>query len=128
MFCKCEQFFPHTVRLFFPLEYFTLTYDLSGFKSRVKRRLSPFGIFLKRVCYVLSTFGIFFFLTTCLLVVVQPCVEWIPIKKVTCRANPLWRESTHFRLSQFYFLNIHNPCEFFEKDYYWFTNVLEQIF
>ena len=59
-FTNVNSFSPHTVRLFFPLEYFTWTYDLSGFKSRVKRRLSPFGIFLKRVCYVLSTFGICF--------------------------------------------------------------------
>ena len=42
-----NSFFPHTARLlnFLPLEFFPLTYDLSGFKSRINRYLFTVGSF-----------------------------------------------------------------------------------
>ena len=64
-----NSFFPCTAKLWnsLPIEYFPLTYDLSGFNSRINRHL--------------LTFLCFFFLTPCLVVAVQPCLESIPPKK-----------------------------------------------
>ena len=41
------SFFSHTARIWNspPVEYFPLTYDLSGFKSRINRHLLPVGSF-----------------------------------------------------------------------------------
>ena len=41
-----NSFFPHTARLWnsLPIEWFPLTYDLSGFKSRTNRHLLTFNI------------------------------------------------------------------------------------
>ena len=40
-----NSFFPRTARLgkFLPIEYFTLTYDLSDFESRINRHLLTVG-------------------------------------------------------------------------------------
>ena len=40
-----NSFFPHTARFWnsLPLEFFLLTYDLSGFKSRINRHLLTVG-------------------------------------------------------------------------------------
>ena len=42
-----NSFFPHAARLWnsLPIECFTLTYDLSGFKSRINRHLLTVGSF-----------------------------------------------------------------------------------
>ena len=42
-----NSFFPRTARLWnsLPIEYFTLAYDLSGFKSRINRHLLTVGSF-----------------------------------------------------------------------------------
>ena len=42
-----NSFFPHTAKLWnsLPIEYFPLTYDLSGFKSRISRNLLTVGSF-----------------------------------------------------------------------------------
>ena len=42
-----KSFFPHTTRLWnsLPIEWFPLTYDLSGFKSRINRNLLIVGSF-----------------------------------------------------------------------------------
>ena len=42
-----KSFFPHTARLWnsLPIEYCPLTYDLNGFKSRIKKHLLSVGSF-----------------------------------------------------------------------------------
>ena len=42
-----NSFFPHTAKLWnsLPIEYFPLTYDLSGFKYRINRHLLTVGFF-----------------------------------------------------------------------------------
>ena len=42
-----KSFFPRTARLWnsLPIEYFPLTYDMSGFKSRINRHLLTVGSF-----------------------------------------------------------------------------------
>ena len=58
-----NSFFPRTARLWnsLPIECFPLTYDLSGFKSRVNRYLSTVGSFWIDFLYAL-TFLCFLFL------------------------------------------------------------------
>ena len=58
-----NSFFPGTARLwnFLPTKCFPLTYDLSGFKSRINRHLLTVGSFLLDFLYSL-TFLCFFFL------------------------------------------------------------------
>ena len=49
-----NSFFPHTARLWnsLPIECFPLTYDLSGFKSRINRHLLTAGLFNRfPVCF-----------------------------------------------------------------------------
>ena len=69
-----NSFFPHTARLWnsLPIECFSLTYNLSDFKSRIDR--NKFS-----VCF--NVFVLLFLVTPCLVVAVHPCVEWIPILK-----------------------------------------------
>ena len=77
-----NSFFPRTPRLWdsLPLECIPLTYDFSGFKSRINRQFN-WTFFLNRfpICYNLVV--LLFLVTPCLLVAVQPCMEWIIIKK-----------------------------------------------
>ena len=76
-----NSFFPRTARLWnsLPIECFPLTCDLSGFKSRIKRHLLTVGFSKQSLCPLI--FLCFFFLVTaCLVVAVQPCMEWISIK------------------------------------------------
>ena len=70
-----NSFFPHTIRLWnsLPIECFPLTYDLNAFKSRINRHLLTVGS--------LILFVILFLVTQWIVVAVQPCMEWIPIKK-----------------------------------------------
>ena len=72
-----NSFFPRTARLwsFLPTECFSLTYDRSdneqiSFNCR---------FFLNRFPLCFNLFVIFFLVTPCLIVAVQPCMEWIPI-------------------------------------------------
>ena len=63
-----NSFFPHIARLWnsLPIECFPLTYDLSGFKSRINRYRFP-------VCF--NLFVLLFLVTPCLVVAFQPCME-----------------------------------------------------
>ena len=62
-----DSFYPSTARLwkFLYIKCFSLTYDLNGFKSRINRQL----------------FVLLFLVSPCLVVAVQPFMEWIPIRK-----------------------------------------------
>ena len=77
-----NSFFPRRARLLnsLPIEYFPLTYNLNGFKSRINRHLLTVGSFSRDFLYA-TIFSCFFFVTPCLVVAVQPYMEWIPIKK-----------------------------------------------
>ena len=74
---------PRTVRLWnsLSIECFPLTYDLSGFKSRISRHLLTAGSFQTDFLYALLFFVLFVLVTPCLAVAVHPCMELIPIKK-----------------------------------------------
>ena len=69
-----NSFFPCTARLWnsLPIKCFPLTYDLSGFKSRINISFNC-SFFLNRfpVCF----FVLPFLVTPCLVVAVQPCME-----------------------------------------------------
>ena len=69
-----NSFFPRMAKLWnsLPIECFPLTYHLSGFKSRINRHL------LTVSC---NLFCASFVVTPCLIVAVQPSIEWVPIKK-----------------------------------------------
>ena len=75
-----NSFFPRTARPWHspPIECFPLRYVLSGFKSRNKSLELP-------VCF--NIFILFFLVFPCLVVAVQPCMEWNPIKKSTDTAT-----------------------------------------
>ena len=70
-----NSFFPRTARLWNSLyiEYFHLTYDLSGFKSRIKQIPFNCRFFLNRFPVCFNLFVLLFLVTPCLVVVVQPC-------------------------------------------------------
>ena len=72
-----SSFFPGTARHWnsVPLECFSLTYDLSGFKSRINRHL------VNRFPICCNLFVLLFLVTLFLVVAVRPCMEWITIKK-----------------------------------------------
>ena len=74
-------FFPRKARLWnsMPIECFLLTYGLSGFKSRSNRHHLNVVFFLIDFLYALIFFFHLFLVTQCLVVAVQPCIEWIPI-------------------------------------------------
>ena len=77
-----NSFFPRLAWLWnsVPIECFPLTYDLSGFKSRIKTSFNC-RFFLKRFPVCFNLFVLLFLVTPCLVVAVQPSMEWIPIKK-----------------------------------------------
>ena len=63
-----------------PVADSALTYDLKGLKSRVNRHLLSFlNSFPIRFLF----FSFLLFVTPCLVVAVQPCMDLIPIKKKT---------------------------------------------
>ena len=64
-----------------PIEYFPLDCDLSGFKSRINRHLLTVDSFLTDFLYALIFVVLLFFVTPCLVVAVQPCMERIAILK-----------------------------------------------
>ena len=68
-----NSFFPHTARLWnsVPVECFPLTYDLSGFKSRINGYLLTAFLSKQISCFLYA----FFLVTPCLVVVVQPYTE-----------------------------------------------------
>ena len=71
-----NSFFPRTARLWnsLPLECFPLTYDLSGFKSRINRHLLTAGSFQTfPICC--NLFVLLFLVPPCLVVAVQPCMD-----------------------------------------------------
>ena len=77
-----DSFFPLTARLWNspPIECSPLTYHLSGLKYRINRHLlTRFFVNWFPVCS--NLFVLFFHVTACLVVAVQTCMEWIPIKK-----------------------------------------------
>ena len=79
--CLCQQFLsPHRIWNSLPLECFHLTYDLSGFKSRINRHFNC-RFFLNIFPICCNLFVLLFLVTPCLIVAVQPCMEWITIKK-----------------------------------------------
>ena len=88
-----NSFFPRTARLWnsLPIECFPfpLTYDLSGFKSRINRHLLTVGSFETDFLCALIFFMLLFLVTPCLVVAVQPCMECFPIKKKFVCMN-LW--------------------------------------
>ena len=61
-----------------PTKCFPLTYDLNGLKSRIKISFNC-RLFLNRFRLCLNLFVILFVVIPCLVVAVQPCIEWIPI-------------------------------------------------
>ena len=73
-----NSFFPCMAKLWnsLPIECFPLTYDLSGFKSRINRSFNC-RIFLNRFPVCSNLFMLLFLATPCLVVAVQPCMEWI---------------------------------------------------
>ena len=76
-----NSFFAHTARPrnSLPVECFPLTYGLHSFKSRINKNLLTVGSFWTLpVCFNLFVFH--FLVNPCLVVAVQPCLEWIPIK------------------------------------------------
>ena len=75
-----NSFFPHTARLWnsLTIQWFSLTYDLNGFKSRIKTSFNC-KFFLNRFPVFFNYFVLLFLVTPCLIVAVQPCMEWIPI-------------------------------------------------
>ena len=94
-----NTFFPRTARLWgsLPIECFPLTYDLSGFTSRINRHLLIVGSFWTDFLYAVTFFVLLFLVTPCLVVAVQPCMEWIPIKKKSEKVCVLiWRNFDSF--------------------------------
>ena len=61
-----------------PVADSALTYDLNGLKSRVNRHLLSF---LNSFPIRFLSFSFLLFVTPCLVVAVQPCMDLIPIKK-----------------------------------------------
>ena len=78
-----NSFFPRTAKLWnsLPIECFSLTYDLSGFKSRINRHFFNCCFFLSRFPICCNLFILLFLVTPYLVVAVQPYMEWITIKK-----------------------------------------------
>ena len=78
-----NSFFPRTARLWNSLhiEWFPLTYDLSGFKSRINRHLLTVGSLWRDFPECFNRFVFLFLVTPCLAVSVQPFMEWIPFEK-----------------------------------------------
>ena len=64
-----------------PIRCFSLTYNLNGFKSRINRHLINCRFLLKKFPVCFNLFVLFFLVTPCLVVAVQLCMGWIPIKK-----------------------------------------------
>ena len=76
-----SSFFPCTARLWnsLPIKCFPLAYNVNGFKSRIKSINCRF--FLKRLPVCVNLFVFLFLAIPYRIVAVQPCMEWIPIKK-----------------------------------------------
>ena len=76
-----NSFSPYTAGLWNSqcIECFPLTCDLNGFKSRIDRHLLRLCLKKFRVC--LNLFTLLLLGAPCLVVAVQPCIEWISIKK-----------------------------------------------
>ena len=68
-----NSFFPHTARLWnsLPIECFPLTYDLSGFKSRINRHLLTALLTLLDYLLVSNLFKVVFFYTISLQVLLN---------------------------------------------------------
>ena len=71
-----NSFFPRTARPWnsLSLECFPLTYDLSGFKSRISRHLLTVGSFETDFLYDVIFFVLLFLVTPCFVVAVQLCM------------------------------------------------------
>ena len=77
-----NSFFPHTAQLWnsLPVECFPLTYDQNGFKCRNNRHLMV-DSFWTGFLYALIFLCLLFLVTPYLVVTVELCMEWIPVKK-----------------------------------------------
>ena len=94
-----NSFFPRTARFCnsLPTECFPSTYDLNVLKSRMNRHLLVIGrFFLKRFPVCLNVF-VSFSCSSCLVVDVQPCMEWIPIKKSFTISYVKWQLKSEYR-------------------------------
>ena len=82
-----NSFFPRMAKLWNsqPIECFPLIYDISGFKSRISRHPLTVGSFQTDFLYpvICNLFCVSFFVTPCLVVAVQPCMERIPINIIS---------------------------------------------
>lgn len=75
-----KKFFPPWI--FLTAECFSLNCDLNGFRSKVNKHLSSLFSFILDFLYVFTFFSVF--VTPCLLVSPQRCVEWILIWRNVC--------------------------------------------
>ena len=89
-----------------PIECFPLTYDINGLKSRIIRHLLTVGSFWADFMYALI-FLFLFLVTSCLVMAVQPCMEWIPIKKM---------KHLLFKTKMFLLLSIKTPISHQKTD------------
>ena len=79
---------PAKIRNCLSMECFPLTYDLNGFKSRIKRNFLSVGsiVYLYVLSFICLNSVLIFsssssvVVTSCPVLAVQPCMEWIPIK------------------------------------------------
>ena len=80
-----NSFFPCAARLWnsLPIQCFPLTYNLNGFKSRINQTPINCRFLLKRFPVCVNLFVLLFLVTPYLVVAVEPCMEWITIKKKT---------------------------------------------
>ena len=87
-----NSFFPCTARLWnsLHLECLPLTYDFSGFKSSINRHLlTVYRFFLNRFPIGCNPVVLLFLVTPCLVLAVEPCMEWITIKKKKIQPCPI---------------------------------------
>ena len=89
-----NSFFPCRARLW---NFIPLTYDLNGFKSRINSHILTVGSFL--------TDFILFLVAPCLVVAVQPCMEWIRIKK-KCILHHGWLKFWDLQWSDFWKMHL----------------------
>ena len=83
-----NSFFPYTTRPwnYLPIECFSLTNDLNGFKSRIKWHLLSVGSFWTDFLYALIFLYFFFLVTPWLAVAVKPYMEF-QFKKIYYKTN-----------------------------------------
>ena len=101
--CRCykniyvNSFFPHNGRLWnsLPIECSPLTYHLNDFRSRINKHFLIVGFFLNNFPVCFNLFVLLFLVTPCLVVAVQFCMEWIPIKKKSTKEFQIWLKKNY---------------------------------